>query len=108
MSTTQAVPSIASRSEVAGTGDAAPAAPPPARRPSPVQGRALEILGHAIEYLVDSRLAGSVELSRPEVGEAILLLSRANREIFAECPEIVSVGVRVRRWLAGRPLGDAS
>jgi hypothetical protein len=106
MSTSQALPSIASRSKLFRRSGGLPVQRPPVRRPTPTQGRALEILGHAIEYLVDSRLARGGEISQEH--EAIQLLSRVNREIFAACPEILPVSARVKRWLAGRLLGHAS
>jgi hypothetical protein len=110
MSTTQILPSILSRFKLLRrSGEAAhPVQRPPLRRPTPEQGRALEILGHAIEYLVDSRLASGGVLSSTDEQETIQLLSRVNREIFAECPEILPIGARVKRWLAGRLLGHAS
>jgi hypothetical protein len=50
-------------------------------------GRALEILGHAIEYLTDEFVeeATQVSPSDPRV-EAIQLLMALNREIYFECP----------------------
>ena len=69
------------------------------RRPTAAQGRAIEILGHAIEYLVDSRLACWEEFSSPAIQEAIQLLSRANREVFAAAPEVKPAGGRILHWL---------
>ena len=81
------------------------------RRPTQVQGRALEILGHAIEYLVDSRLAGFVDSGLDsalgEEAAAVRLLSEASWAIFGTCPEVEPVGERIRRGLAGRLLGSA-
>lgn len=53
------------------------------RRPGKVQGRALEILAHALEYLVDT----STERS-PADQEAVQILAARSRAVFAECPEI--------------------
>jgi len=69
------------------------------RRPTATQGRAIEILGHAIEYLVDSRLASADEFCSPAAQEAIQLLSRANREVYLAAPEMKSVRGRLVRWL---------
>jgi len=67
------------------------------RRPSPEQGRALEKLGHAVEYLVDSRLAMVNEpLSQADI-EATDILMRLSRSVFAECKEIVPLWRRV--WM---------
>ena len=55
------------------------------RRPTRQQGRALEMLGHAVEYLLDSQLhLDSGAVSQANVA-ANLILMRASREIFAEC-----------------------
>lgn len=64
-------------------------------------GRALEILGHAIEYLADEYIhAGkSIRASDPEV-EAIQLLMALNRRIYFECPEVQTLSERVSRFLA--------
>ena len=64
-------------------------------------GRALEILGHAIEYLADEYVhAGkSLRANDPEV-EAIQLLMALNRRIYFECPEIPTLRDRVRGFLA--------
>jgi hypothetical protein len=56
------------------------------RRPTATQGRAIEILGHAIEYLVDSRLASADEFCSP---------------VYLAAPEVKSGGGRVMRWLLG-------
>jgi hypothetical protein len=75
---------------------------PERRRPqrlTATQGRALEILGHAIEYLVDSRLACADEFCSPAAQEAIQLLSRANREVYQDAPMTTAAGSRVIRWL---------
>jgi hypothetical protein len=70
--------------------------PPPApdrivrRRPDMHQGRALEVLGHAIEYLVDSRM----------FLVKVQILSRCSREVFATCAEVVPVHHRFKQWAA--------
>ncbi len=63
------------------------------------QGRALEMLGHAVEYLVDSRMFGDEAGFRSE-GEAVQILMRMSRAVFAECPEVVPLRERVARWFA--------
>ncbi|MHB1022962.1 MAG: hypothetical protein ACYC46_13985 [Acidobacteriaceae bacterium] len=72
------------------------------RRPNPLQGRALEILGHAIEYLVDSYIAGGVHLvtraDDPDQ-QAAQILMQLNRDVFAECEEIKPLSTRIREWL---------
>jgi hypothetical protein len=71
------------------------------RRPSPQQGRALELLGHAVEYLVDSQLY----LAETDLNDqlAVQTLMRLNREVFAECAEVVPMRRRLtrrlRRWM---------
>jgi len=66
------------------------------RRITPQAGHALEILGHAIEYLTDDN-AGMT----PRNGqlEAVQLLMAVNRQIYYECPEVQTVGERLRAAL---------
>jgi hypothetical protein len=71
------------------------------RRISPQAGRALEILGHAIEYLADeyvhqgpSRPAGQLD--------AIQLLIKIDREIYLECPEVLTIADRWRSLVSRR------
>jgi hypothetical protein len=68
------------------------------RRPTMSQGRALETLGHAIEYLVDSRMHRDQGLSSQADGEAEQVIMRLNRAVFAECAEVV-FGGRLGGWL---------
>jgi len=70
------------------------------RRIDPRSGRALEILGHAIEYLTDEHVHRGGELSAQDADvEAIQILMAANREIYLACPEVPSLGERFRKWL---------
>ena len=62
------------------------------RRPSPSQGRALETLGHAIEYLIDMRMRRDSDASSSADMEAEQLMMRLNREVFAECREVAPIG----------------
>jgi hypothetical protein len=67
------------------------------RQPTRRQGRALEAIGHAIEYLVDSQMYFSCDPStQPEV-EASQILMQASRQVFAECREIAPLTTRVRQ-----------
>lgn len=61
---------------------------PTRRRVSPEAGRALEILGHAIDYLADEYIhaGGSFRTHDPQI-EAIQLLMSLNRQIYLACPE---------------------
>jgi hypothetical protein len=72
----------------------------PSRRITPEAGRALEILGHAIEYLTDELVHSGGELS-PSNSElqAVQLLMERNRQVYYECPEAVTVGARLRSML---------
>jgi hypothetical protein len=65
------------------------------RRISPQAGHALEILGHAIEYLTDEFIHAGGSLS-PHDGqvEAVQLLMSINREIYLDCPKIPTLGER--------------
>ena len=63
-------------------------------------GHALEILGHAIEYLGDEYVheAGAFGARDPRL-EAIQLLMARNREIYFACPEAPTLGQRIHSWL---------
>ena len=91
------------------SGFAAPASAPIAasgrdvlrrRRISPEAGRALEILGHAIEYLTDEFVhAGGLFSTRDGQVDAVQLLMAVNRQIYFSCPEVPSLMERWRSWL---------
>ena len=70
------------------------------RRISAETGRALEILGHAIEYLTDEYVhrGGSFSAHNGEV-EAVQLLMGINRVIYFDCPEVPTLGDRCRSLL---------
>jgi hypothetical protein len=73
------------------------------RRISPESGRALEILGHAIEYLTDEFVHDGADLTAnsPQL-EAVRLLMSVNRRVYFECPEIPSLWERFSAFLGGR------
>ena len=67
------------------------------RRISPEAGHALEILGHAIEYLADEFVYGGESFSAHDAQvEAVQLLMGLNREIYFECPEVQTFAERFR------------
>jgi hypothetical protein len=67
---------------------------------SPDAGHALEILGHAIEYLSDEYVKeGGLFAARDPRIEAIRLLMALNREVYFACPELPTFGERLRSWL---------
>jgi hypothetical protein len=74
------------------------------RRIDPRSGHALEILGHSIEYLADEYVhqGGSLCAHNGQV-EALQLLMAANRAIYFACPEVPTLGERLRRWLGLTP-----
>jgi hypothetical protein len=79
------------------------------RRLSPEGGRALEILGHAIEYLADeyaNDLAdkGPLGSADPRVA-AIQLLKGFNRALYYSGTEVEPAFVRMKRWLDARIMG---
>jgi hypothetical protein len=70
------------------------------RRITPQAGRALEVLGHAIEYLTDEYVHRGEDLNaqNPEVA-AVQLLMALNREVYFECPVAPTLAERLRSWL---------
>jgi hypothetical protein len=69
------------------------------RKPSMDQGHALESLGHAIEYVYDSRVyRESGALSSSDV-EAVQILMRLSREVFVECREVAPASTGLKLWL---------
>ena len=72
------------------------------RRITPETGRALEILGHAIEYLTDEYVnrTGKLSATDPEV-EAIQLLMGLNRQVYYGCPIVPTWSERVWAFLRG-------
>lgn len=76
-----------------------PIANPIRRLITPEAGRALEILGHAIDYLTDEYINEAMNLSAndPKV-EAIQLLMALNRQIYYECPVVPTFTERVRAF----------
>ena len=72
------------------------------RRGTQDQGRALEALGHAVEYLIDTRMFDFGENNIRDEQEAVQILMRMSRTVFAECLEVVSTRRRMRRWVVER------
>lgn len=79
------------------------------RRLSPEGGRALEILGHAIEYLADEYAAdimdkgtlGNADTRIEAIIEAIQVLKALNRAVYFSGTEIQPALQRIRRWFLG-------
>jgi hypothetical protein len=76
------------------------------RRITPEAGHALVILGHAIEYLTDELVHRGRDMSANAAAanwggelEAVQLLMALNRQVYYECPEVVTVGARLRSML---------
>jgi len=69
----------------------------PLRRGSQQQGLALEKLGHAVEYLMDSRMFMAKYKNYKADHEAVQILKRMSREVFMECPEVVPIWTKVAR-----------
>ncbi|HWE87793.1 MAG TPA: hypothetical protein VG267_22815 [Terracidiphilus sp.] len=90
---------IATTSQLAYPSAISRTAPIVRRRITPEAGHALEKLSHAIEYLSDELAidAGPFTGNRGRI-EAIDLLMSLNRRVFAECPEIPSIGQRISAW----------
>ena len=68
---------------------------PSRRRITPEAGHALEILGHAIEYLTDEFVYEDQALStRSAQLQAVQMLMALNRQVYFECPEAPTFGER--------------
>ncbi len=85
--------------------------PPVRRRLSPESGRALEILGHAIEYLADEYAAdqnnkGPLGNADPRI-EAIQVLKALNRAVYFSGTELEPLFRRMRRWWLGWRMGSS-
>lgn len=72
------------------------------RRPTQTQGQALEKLGRAIEYLMDSRLVLIEEPSTKADADALEILMRLNRCVFSECKEVVPMKRRLKEWITAK------
>jgi hypothetical protein len=77
------------------------------RQLSPEEGRAIEILGHAIEYLADEYCADAQPKGRlgnadPRI-EAIQTLKAVNRSIYYSAAEVQPALTRMKRWVMGTP-----
>lgn len=75
------------------------------RKITPESGRAIEMLGHAIEYLADefalecrSRVDQVGAGKHPRITAIELLMTR-NREIYFSCPTVPTLGERLRSLL---------
>ncbi len=70
------------------------------RRITPRAGHALEILGHAIEYLADEIVHDGIALSADNSRvKAVQLLMALNRQVYFECPEAPTFRERCRSFL---------
>lgn len=70
------------------------------RRITPEAGRALEILGHAIEYLTDEFVQDDrVFSAKSEQLQAVQMLMKLNRQVYFECPEVPTLSERCRALL---------
>ena len=83
----------------------ATAAKPRCRAVSREAGRAIEMLGHAIEYLSDEFALECMETGAKgsarvhPIVAAIELMKQRNREIYMSCPEVPTFGERLRAML---------
>ena len=74
------------------------------RRITPEAGRAIEMLGHAIEYLADEfalecRSRDFMPAGKHARVAAIELLMARNREIYFSCPTVPTLGEKLRSLL---------
>jgi hypothetical protein len=62
-------------------------------------GLALEKLGHAIEYLTDEFVHQGADFPHKGELDAVQMLMALNRQVYFNCPEVPSVGERLRSLL---------
>lgn len=73
------------------------------RRISPKAGRALEILGHAIEYLTDEYVHEGASFSANDAHlKAVQILMAMNRQIYFACPQVPTFRERWRALFHAR------
>jgi hypothetical protein len=72
------------------------------RHITPRAGHALEILGHAIEYLTDEFVHNTQFAPGKGQLEAVQLLMAVNRQVYYECPELPTFAERLRSVLGRR------
>ncbi|MDE3106030.1 MAG: hypothetical protein KGK08_12720 [Acidobacteriota bacterium] len=75
------------------------------RRPTMQQGRALEVLGHAVEYLIDSRMFEPGCTATQSDQEAAAILMALSRAVFHEAAPVKPLRQRLAGWLTLRPSG---
>ncbi len=68
---------------------------PRRRRANRVQGRSLEKLGHAVEYLVDSRMFAVEPSAAKAERDAVRILMRLSRMVFSECDQVITIWDRM-------------
>ena len=76
-----------------------------ARRPGREQGMALEVIGHAVEYLIDSRMFLTETPYNKAEQEAVQMLMTASRLVFEDCAPIIPLRTRASEWLQRTFLG---
>jgi hypothetical protein len=70
------------------------------RQITPQAGKALEKLSHAIEYLTDEFVQSGASFSTSNSQlEAVQVLMALNRRVYFECPEVPTLGERLRTLL---------
>ncbi len=70
------------------------------RHITPEAGHALEILGHAIEYLTDEYVREARQVSAHDPGvRAIQMLMAVNRQIYYACPVKSTFTARLRAFI---------
>ena len=65
-------------------------------------GRTLLTLGHAAEYLVNSRRYSPGRVDHKSETEAVHILMRLSRDVFEDFAERRTLGRRLERWLTAR------
>jgi hypothetical protein len=78
------------------------------RRSSPQQGFAIQILGNAVDHLLNSRMFLIDEPPSPVDADAIHILMRLKRAVFSECEQVTETNRSLREWMTRALVGSAN
>jgi hypothetical protein len=78
------------------------------RRSSPEQGLAIQILGNAVDHLLNSRMFLIDEPPSQADADAIHILMRLKRAVFSECEQVTATNRSLREWMTRALAGSTN